>query len=81
MRSFIGGFVVLSRIIPGCSTLLAKLDDTVAGLESKETIQWTDDLCLSFHKAQAALSTAHTISLPIPSDQLWIVTELFANPE
>ena len=55
---------MLSRIIPGCSTLLAKLDDTVARRESKEVIQ-TDDLCASFHKAQVALSTAHTILLPI----------------
>ena len=75
MRSFIGAFKVLSRVIPGCSTLLAKLDDTVAGRESKEKIQWTDDLRASFNKAQTALTSAHTISLPIPSDQLWIVTD------
>jgi len=75
MQSFIGALKVLSRVIPGCSTLLAKLDDTVAGRESKETIQWTDDLRTSFCNAQAALSTAHTISLPRPGDQLWIVTD------
>ena len=75
MRSFIGAFKVLSRVIPGCSTLLAKLDDTVAGRESKETTQWTDDLRASFNKAQTALSSTHTISLPIPGDQLWIVTD------
>ena len=75
MRSFIGAFKVLSRVIPGCSSLLAKLDDAVAGRESKESIHWSDDLRASFRKAQAALSTARTISLPIPSDQLWIVTD------
>ena len=75
MRSFIGAFKVLSLVIPGCSSLLAKLDDAVAGRESKESIQWSDDLRASFRKAQAALSTARTISLPIPSDQLWIVTD------
>jgi len=75
MRSFIGAFKVLSCVIPGCSTLLAKIDDTVAGRESKENIQWTDNLRASFHKAQAALSTAHTILLPIPSDQLWIIID------
>ena len=75
MQSFIGAFKVLSRVIPGCSTLLAKLEDTVAGHESKETIQWTDDLRTSFRNTQAALSTAHTISLPGPGDQLWIVTD------
>ena len=44
MRSFIGAFKVLSHFIPGCSSLLAKLDDAVAGRESKESIQWSDDL-------------------------------------
>ena len=66
---------MLSRVIPGSSSLLAKLDDAVAGRESKESIHWSDDLRASFRKAQAALSTARTISLPIPSDQLWIVTD------
>ena len=75
MRSFIGAYKVLSRVIPGCSSLLAQLDDTVAGRESKEAIQWTDDLRTSFHNAQETLSTARTISLPKPSDQLWIVTD------
>ena len=74
-RIAVGAFKVLSCIIRGCSSLLAKLDDTVVGRESKETIQWTDDLHASLHKAQAALSTARTISLPIPSDQLLIVTD------
>ena len=74
MRSFIGAYKVLSRVIPGCSSLLAQLDDTVAGRESKEHIQWSDDLRTSFLHAQKALSTARTISLPKPSDQLWIVT-------
>ena len=62
-------------LIPGCSTLLTKLDNTVAGHEPNETIQWTDDLRTSFRNAQAALSSTHTISLPKPGDQLWIVTD------
>ena len=66
---------MLSHVIPGCSTLLAKLDDTVAARESKKTIQWTDDLRASFNKAQKALSSTHTTSLPIPGDQLWIVID------
>ena len=73
MRSFIGAFKVFSRIIPGCSTLMVNLDDTIADCESKQMTQWTDNLLASFHKAQSALTIAHTISLPIPSDQPWIV--------
>ena len=52
---------------------MANLDDTIAGCESKQMTQWTDDLLASFHKAQSALTIAQTISLPIPSDQPWIV--------
>ena len=75
LRSFIGAFKVLSRVIPGCSSLLSKLDDTVAGRQSKEQIQWTDELHTVFCRAQAALSAARTITLPKPDDQIWIVTD------
>ncbi|KAK3714880.1 hypothetical protein QZH41_001881 [Actinostola sp. cb2023] len=75
MRSFIGAFKVLSRVIPGCSSLLTPLDDTVAGRQSQDPIVWTDDLCTTFTNAQSALSTARTITLPKPQDQLWIVTD------
>ena len=33
MKSFIGAFMVLSRFIPGCSSLIAPLDNTIAGRE------------------------------------------------
>ncbi|CAB4040431.1 Hypothetical predicted protein, partial [Paramuricea clavata] len=75
LRSFIGAFKVLSRVIPGCSSLLSKLDDAVAGRQSKEQIQWTDELHAVFCRAQAALSAARTITLPKPEDQIWIVTD------
>ena len=35
----------------------------------------SDDLLTSFHRAQSALSPIHSISLPCPDDQLWIITE------
>jgi hypothetical protein len=75
LRSFIGAFKVLSRVIPGCSALLSKLDEAAAGRQSKDKLQWTDELHAAFGKAQAALSTARTITLPRPDDQLWIVTD------
>ena len=75
MRSFIGAFKVLSRVIPGCWSVLSQLDDTIAGRQSQEPIVWTDDLCTSFSNAQKALSTAQTVTLPKPDDQLWIVTD------
>ena len=75
LRSFLGAFKVLSRVIPGCSSLLSKLDDAVAGRQSKGQIQWTDELHTVFCRAQAALSSARTITLPKPEDQIWIVTD------
>ena len=43
-------------------------------MESKSKINWTDDLQHSFQLAQKSLSSNHTITLPRPADQLWIVT-------
>ena len=41
---------------------------------SQESINWTDYLRATFRSAQNALSSALTITLPRPEDQLWIVT-------
>ena len=75
MRSFIGAYKVLSRVLPGCSNYLTPLDAVTAGRSSQESINWTDDLRTAFRSAQTALSSALTITLPRPEDQLWIVTD------
>ena len=75
LRSFIGTYKVLSCVIPRCSSYLAPLDAVTAGRPSQESINWTDDLRAAFRSAQNALSSAHTITLPRPEDQLWIVTD------
>ena len=75
LRSFIGAYKVLSRVIPRCSSYLALLDAVTAGYPSQESINWTDDLRAAFRSAQNALCSALTITLPRPEDQLWIVTD------
>ena len=75
LRSFIGAYKVLSRVIPRCSSYLTPLDAVTAGRPSQESISWTDDLRTAFRSAQNALSSALTITLPRPEDQLWIVTD------
>ena len=75
LRSFIGAYKVLSRVIPRCSSYLIPLDAVTAGRPSQESISWTDDLRAAFRSAQSALSSALTITLPRPGDQLWIVTD------
>ena len=75
LRSFIGAYKVLARVIPNCSSILAPLDDSIAGKSSSERIEWTDDLSTHFSNAQNLLSTHKAIVLPRSSDLLWIVTD------
>lgn len=75
LRSFIGAYKVLARVIPNCSVYLAPLDAIVAGQQSQSDIIWSEDQCSAFDKAQSSLSTHKAITLPCASDQLWIVTD------
>ena len=51
------------------------LDQEVTGRQSNETVTWTDALLESFHSAQSALKSCKVVTLPRPSDTLWIVTD------
>lgn len=75
LRSFIGAFKVLSRVIPHCANFMAPLDNAVAGGQSQDKLVWTDALRAAFHAAQHSLTSNKTITLPHPSDLLWIVTD------
>ena len=75
LRSFIGAYKFLSRVIPGCASILSPLDDAIAGCESLSKISWTEDLYARFEHAQEFLASSKVITLPRPSDQLWIVTD------
>ena len=75
LRSFIGSYKVLSRVLPKYAELLDPLDQVTAGKDSRERIQWSDELLIAFKKAQQALDNHKTISLPRSDDALWIVTD------
>ena len=76
MRSFLGAYKVLSRVIQVCSSLLlAPLEESIAGLDSKDTISWSDDLIHAFRQAQQALKSTKTIHITHLQDTLWIVTD------
>ena len=75
LKSFIGAYKVLARVIPQCSSLLSPLDTVVAGRMSHERINWSNDQLTSIHRAQSALSASRSISLPRLDDQLWIITD------
>ena len=80
MRSFIGAYKVLSRVIQHCSQYLSKLDSMVANKKSGETLQWDDMLLSEFSKAQKALSTNKIIKIPSRKSQLWIVPDGAQRP-
>ncbi|KAK3717086.1 hypothetical protein QZH41_000446 [Actinostola sp. cb2023] len=75
MRSFIGDYKVLAGVIPRCASVLAPLEDAIAGRQSSDPVKWTDELSKDFTTAQTVLSSNRTITLPKPNDQLWIVTD------
>ena len=75
LRSFIGAYKVLSRVVTRCSALLAPLDDAITGRKSQDPVPWTDELRSSFYEAQSAISKSRTTPLPSPDDQLWVVTD------
>lgn len=75
LRSFIGAYKALYRVVQGTSQLLAPLDYVVVGNDPNDIIVWNDELLAAFQKAQEALTTNKAITLPRPSDQLWIVTD------
>ena len=75
LRSFIGAYKVLGRIIPQCSKVLAPLESCIAGRKSQDVLHWSDNTREAFRVAQNTLSTNRSITLPRPSDQLWIVTD------
>ena len=75
LRSFVGAYKVLSRVIPGCAEVVAPLDSMTAGRPSSEKLKWSDQHTTNFNKAQEYLSKASTITLPHKSDKLWIVLD------
>lgn len=75
LRSFIGAYKVLGRVLPKCSIHISPLENAIAGCQSQDKVIWTDELYQKFFNAQKALSTHRSITLPRSDDQLWIVTD------
>lgn len=80
LRSFIGAYKVLSRVLRGYAMLLDPLEKLTAGKQSKDKIEWSESTRLDFTKAQDALCDCQTITTPVPNDQLWVVTDASVSP-
>ena len=70
MRSFIGAFKQFSDLVPGYAKLLHPLEMVAAGKESRETVEWTEDLEKVFAAAQEATKNLDAVSTPRPDDKL-----------
>ena len=75
MRSFLGAYKVLARVIPHSSSYLSPLDKMTHGKKSSDKLQWSEENSLAFQRAQAHLKNNESITLPKEDDQLWIVTD------
>ena len=75
LRSYIGSFKFLSRVISAYSDVLSPLDEIAAGRPSSEKIAWNDSLMNAFRRSQKQLASAKIITLPRRNDQLRIITD------
>ena len=75
LRSFVGAYKVLSRVLPGCAAMVSPFDSMTGSRPSAEKLQWSDESLIAFEKAQKYLSQACTITMPRKSDHLWIVMD------
>ena len=75
LRSFIGAYKFLSRVLPKCAHIIAPLEDAICDLQSADKVTWSVTLREQFNHAQKRLSMRASITLPRPTDQLWIVTD------
>ena len=57
LRSFIGAYKVLGRVIPQCSKVLAPLESCIEGRKSQDVLHWSDNTREAFRVAQNTLST------------------------
>ena len=64
LRSFIGAYKALSRVLPNCASLISQLEGATSGLKSSDKITWTETLHDYFKDAQPSLSTNKAIKLP-----------------
>ena len=75
LRSFIGAYKVVARVLKHCSQYLAPLEKLTAGKQSSDKIQWSEDDLNSFRDSQKHLKGCVPITLPSPDDKLWMVTD------
>ena len=75
LRSFIGAYKVLSRVLRKYAEIMYPLEQAVAGQQSADKVEWSDELRCHFKRAQESVNNCQIITIPSPSDALRIVTD------
>jgi len=75
LRSFIGAYKALSKVIKDASRTIAPLDTLTAGRSSSDKVVWSESALEAFEAAKQSLKLTKTIAIPKRDDQLWIVTD------
>ena len=75
VRSFIGAYKFLNRVIQYYSDILHPLEESVAGCQSQDKMVWSDGMLEEFRKIQRSLKDCQVIHIAKPSDTIWIETD------
>ena len=67
LRSFIGAYKVLSRVLPHCSQLVDPFESALGNLQSHDQVKWDECLRQRFNAAQDALNLHKSIVYCPPS--------------
>ena len=70
LRSFIGAYKHLGRVIRWHSDYMNPLDQMVAGKDTKERLSWSDENLRLFEAAKESLKSCMPIHIGKPSDQV-----------
>ena len=72
LRSFLGACKVIARCLKDYALLLSPLEKITGGKDSKDVIEWTEELDEVFRNVQKQIGNFQVITVPIPSDALII---------
>jgi hypothetical protein len=63
LRSFIGAYKMLSRVLPQCSHLIAPLEEKIGRLKSTDKIVWSNTQLGHLKAAEKALESRKSVAL------------------
>ena len=85
LKSYIGAYRFLSRVLKDYATVLLPLENMIPGKYSNKSagntkVEWLPEQLEAFKKAQLKLKDAKSIALPLPDDVLQMVTDAAVQP-